>query len=492
MDILLTHAYYLYDDPKERAVMRPYPTLGLLYLSAYLKRVGFRVDVFDATFSSLQAFESYVGEHTSPIVGIYCNLITRPTALKLIRICKAQGALVVVGGPEPANYPDRYLDHGADVVVIGEGEHTLEELIPHLQDRGPREMTHIHGIVYREDGWIVRTPARAFIENLDDLPIPDREAIDLEAYIDVWRRHHGSGSVSLITSRGCPYTCSWCSHAVFGYSHRRRSPENVADEIELILDRYAPDMLWYADDVFTIKPSWFFKFARELEQRSIRIPFETISREDRLNEEIVRTLAEMGCRRIWIGSESGSQEVLDRMKRRTDAERVPEMVHLLQRHGIEAGMFIMLGYEGEEMEDLHQTVARLKQARPDVLLTTLAYPIKGTPYFEEVAPRIVPLRPWHQGSDRDLTVSGRRSRRFYAHATRWLVHEFELERERARPDTSAMKVAGHFVRAKAGRLGMWLSQHEREPGGGDGPSTADSSPMRSLPQGVGTANFEHT
>ena len=160
------------------------------------------------------------------------------------------------------------------------------------------------------------------------------------------------------------------------------------------------------------------------------MPFETISREDRLNEDVVRLLARMGCFRLWIGSESGSQHVLDAMQRRTDAGRVREMVHLLQRHGIEAGMFIMLGYEGEEVADIEATVEHLKLASPDQLLTTVAYPIKGTPYYDTVADRISPLRPWADGSDRDLTVLGRHSRRFYRHATRWMVNELASHRLR--------------------------------------------------------------
>lgn len=462
MDILLTHAYFLHEDAHERSVMRPYPTLGLLYVSSYLREHGFDVDVFDSTFSSRTEFEAYVRRHRPPVVGIYCNLITRPVALALIRTCKNVGALVVVGGPEPANYAERYLAHGADVVVIGEGEETMRELLPHLIEHGPSGMRGIDGIVYREDDELVRTPARRFIEDLDSLPFPDRESIDLDRYVDVWRRHHGRGSVSLITARGCPYTCKWCSHAVFGYSHRRRSPENVADEVEMIIDRYDPDMLWYADDVFTIKPSWFRAYAEELQRRSIRIPFETISREDRLNEDVVRTLAEMGCFRLWIGSESGSQRVLDRMKRRTDAERVPEMVHLLQRYGIEAGMFIMLGYEGESERDLLETVDRLKTASPDRLLTTLAYPIKGTPYYEEVEERVVPMKPWDEGSDRDLTVAGRRSRRYYAHANRWMINEYALHREQQQATPRVSALARHFMASKAGRAGMLLTRHERE------------------------------
>src|SRR5690606_10269359 len=432
MDVLLTHAYFLSEDPQEREVMRPYPPLGLLYISAYLKAHDFDVAVFDSTFRHRTEFERILQQDRPPVVGIYCNLITRPSALRLIHTARRYGARVVVGGPEPANYPARDLAPGADVVVIGEGEATMPELLPHLIESGLQQLHGIAGIAFKQGDEIIATPPRPFIQNLDALPFPDRAAIDLDLYLEAWRRHHGRGSVSLITARGCPYTCTWCSHSVFGYSHRPRSPQNVADEVEFILDRYRPDMLWYADDVFTIKPSWFRAYADELERRSIRIPFETISREDRIDEEVARRLAEMGCFRLWIGSESGSQSVLDRMKRRTNAARVPEVVQLLQRHGIEAGMFIMLGYEGETEADLRETVECLKRAMPDRLLTTLAYPIKGTPYYEEVADRVVALRSWSDGSDRDLTVAGRRSRRYFVHANRWVVNTWALHRERQR------------------------------------------------------------
>ncbi len=468
MDILLAHSYYLYEDPHERAVMKPYPPLGILYLSSHLKARGFDVKVFDTTFRQREEFAQVLAQERPPVVGIYATLMTRQNVLEMIRLCKAQGATVVLGGPEPANYAEEYLARGADVVVVGEGELTLEELLPHLARHGPRNMGHIKGIVYREeDGHIVRTPARPYIRDLDAQPFPDREAIDMAEYVRVWRQHHGRGSVSLITARGCPYTCTWCSHAVFGYSHRRRSPENVADELELIVETYRPDMVWYADDVFTIHRRWFFAYAEELKRRGLRVPFETISREDRLDEEVVRTLAEMGCFRLWVGSESGSQRVLDAMQRRTDAARVREMVRLLQRHGIEAGLFIMLGYEGETWEDIEATVAHLKAAPPDVFLTTVAYPIKGTPYYELVADRIIPLKPWDEGSDRDLTVAGRHSRRFYAFATRWMVGEVTAHRLRQRANGSwrdYARAARALASAKIGRLGMWLTRHEREGG----------------------------
>lgn len=462
MDILLTHGYFLYEDPHELKVMKPYPPLGILYISAYLKRAGYDVGVFDATFGSLAEFDATLERVRPPVVGIYTNLMTKFNVLKMIAACKRLGATVILGGPEPGSYAEEYLARGADVIVVGEGEAALAELLPRLAKHGPHRLDGIPGIAYRRaDGALARALPRPYLPDLDALPDPDRAAIDVDRYVETWRTHHGMGSVSLICARGCPYHCEWCSHAVYGHTHRRRSPQRVADEVEFLLARYKPDQLWYADDVFTIKHSWFFEYAGELKRRGLRVPFECISRADRLNEEVIDRLAEMGCYRLWIGSESGSQKVLDEMQRGVKVEQVQAMTHVLKRRGIQTGMFIMLGYEGEEVEDLAATVDHLKQSAPDTFLTTVAYPIKGTLYYQKVENRVLARADWDQRSDRQLTVKGRHSKRFYSFATRWMVNAVALHRERTNgvPVTRLAKNAANVV---VGRLGMLLTARERE------------------------------
>ena len=455
MDVLLSHGYFLQDDPVEQEVMKPYPPLGLLYLSSFLKGRGFSIDVFDSTFASPAEFEARVRDARPPIVGLSANLMTRARIVAMIRVCRSLGSWIVVGGPEPANYPDRYLECGADVVVDGEGEETLEELLRHRMEGRPGRLKDVSGIIFRQpDGQLVRTAPRPRIRDLDSFPLPDREALDQRRYVRVWRRRHGRGSVSIITSRGCPYTCTWCSHGVFGFSYRSRSPQNVADEVELIARTYQPDMLWYSDDVFTINRRWLFSYSRELQKRGLRIPFETISREDCLDAEVIQELARMGCFRLWIGAESGSQKILDRMQRRTRASRVVEMVRLLQDNGIQAGLFIMLGYEGEEKEDIEETLRFLKAASPDRFLTTVAYPIKGTPFFEGVEGRIPANSRWEESSDRNLDFEGRYSRGFYRLANRWIHNEMSLHREGQKERPSYFRMLKSFTASRAGRLGM--------------------------------------
>ncbi len=465
MDILLTHGYFLHEDPHEQQVMKPYPPLGILHLSSYLKRQGYAVGVFDATFSRLEDFTALIARERPSLVGIYTNLMTKFNVLKMIGLCQAQGVKVVLGGPEPPYYAQEYLDRGADVIVVGEGELTLAALIPHLARHGLHDLHQIQGIAYLDaDGCAVKTEPRPLIADLSAHPWADREAIDIPQYMRVWKEHHGRSSISVIQARGCPYTCTWCSHSVYGNTHRRRTPADAADELLWIKEQYNPDMIWYADDVFAINHRWFFEYHAELKKRGVRIPFECISRADRLNEDVVQAFADMGCFRVWNGSESGSQRILDLMQRKVQVADVQAKTHLLRRYGIETGMFIMLGYEGEEIRDLEETVEHLKRSNPDVFLTTVAYPIKGTPYYTEVENRVLSHKPWHDRSDRDLTVAGRRSRRFYSYATRWMVSEVALSKAQAN-GAPALKQIKLALNARIGRIGMEITKNDLERSG---------------------------
>jgi len=409
--------------------MKPYVPLGILYLCSHLRQKGFKVEVFDSTFSTYQDL-LFALEHTPPaVLGIYANLMTRPNVVKILKAAKATGWRTVVGGPEPGSYIREYLEAGADVVVVGEGELTLEELLPALREDSPAALHRVNGIAFRlPDGNIHVTPPRAQIANIDLQPWPAREAVDIDQYVQTWRAHHGQGSVSLITARGCAYRCRWCSHQVFGKTHRRRKPASVAQELEWLLARYTPDMAWFADDVFTIHHGWLYEYAALAKERGLLIPFECITRADRLNEKVVDTLAELRCFRVWIGSESGSQRILDAMERGVTVEQVQHAVALCKSRGIQTGMFLMWGYQGEELSDILATVDHVKRSDPDVFFTTVAYPIKGTPYFDEVAAQVLSSSPWEQGSDRDFRLRGRHSRRFFQFADELLRSEVELNR----------------------------------------------------------------
>jgi anaerobic magnesium-protoporphyrin IX monomethyl ester cyclase len=451
--ILLTHGYFLAEDEKERQIMKPYPPLGLLYLSAYLKSRGHSVEVYDSTFGTRPELLQKIRGNPGGLVGIYTNLITRRSVLQLVAAAREVDSTVILGGPESANYSAEYLHAGADVVVVGEGESTLAEVIASLPAMGPRRLQDVRGIVFKNDsGEVVHTAERAKISDLDTLPLPDREAIDHQKYLDAWRTHHGASSINLITARGCPYKCTWCSHAVYGYSHRRRSPAAVAAEVAWIVERYNPDQLWYADDVFTISHPWMQQYSAHLQQRGLHLPFETITRADRLqSEDAVIALRDLGCYRIWIGSESGSQRILDAMQRGVSVEQVRRAVRLAQKHGIRVGMFLMWGYEGEELADIAATVDHVKQSNPDVFFTTVSYPIKGTPYFDAVADKVRLPIPWAEATDRDYFIGGRYGRDYYRLADVWLRNEVEASRLAG---TDPSRAAGLLETARQARDAM--------------------------------------
>jgi radical SAM superfamily enzyme YgiQ (UPF0313 family) len=428
-DLLLTHGYFLYEDPKERQIMKPYVPLGILYICSHLRSKGFDVEVFDTTFSRPQDLIRHLQTEEPSVLGVYANLMTRKKVIEFVRIAREAGWKTVVGGPEPGAYVTEYLEAGADVVVLGEGELTMEELLPALRQNSNARLAEIRGIAFLgEGGQLIQTAPRPQIADLDAQPWPARDAIDAMRYVRTWREAHGKGSLSIITARGCPYRCKWCSHQVFGMTHRRRKPRAVVDEVEWLLSTYQPDMMWIADDVFTIHHGWLREYAAEMRRRTLRVPFECISRADRLNAEAADLLAELGCFRVWIGSESGSQKILDAMDRGVTVDQVQNSVALFKSRSIQTGMFLMWGYEGEELEDIEATIEHVKSSDPDIFFTTVAYPIKGTPYYKQVADSLVQLRPWGETSDREITLKGRRSARFYEFADHLLRDEVQLAR----------------------------------------------------------------
>ncbi|MBL7776105.1 MAG: radical SAM protein [Saprospiraceae bacterium] len=273
------------------------------------------------------------------------------------------------------------------------------------------------------DGSLHRTAPREKLRQLDELPLPNRQKIDLQLYLDAWKKAHGHSAVSVSTQRGCPYTCRWCSTAVYGQSYRRRSPQAVLDEVEWLQAHYDFDLVWFVDDVFTVSHNWLREFYQELQTRRVRLRFECITRADRLNPEMVELLRDCGCFRVWIGAESGSQRIIDAMDRRVEVGQVRAMIQAARQAGMQAGTFIMLGYPGETEDDIRETVRHLKISNPDLFTITVAYPIKGTGLYEEVEAHLAaPGRSWAETTDRDLDFPRSYPRPYYDYAVRWTVN----------------------------------------------------------------------
>jgi len=452
MQILLTHAYFLADDPREQIIMKPYVPLGILYISAWLERHHIEHAVLDSTFLTKEEQWQHLLDTRPEVVALYVNLMTRKNVVELIHRIRSASSLsdtrIILGGPEVRNNAAQFLQEGADHLVVGEGEVTFLELIRTLQNNG--DLLQVAGIQFRNAlGEVISTGEREKIKDLDTLPFPNRDRVDLHQYLNAWKTHHGKNAVSISTMRGCPYTCKWCSRAVYGLSYRRRSPEKVVQEMMHIREHYQPDTLWFVDDVFTISHKWLEAFADAVVQQNVVIPYECITRADRMNLQVIESLKRSGCYRVWIGAESGSQRIIDAMDRRVDVQQVQEMIRLSRAHGLEAGTFIMLGYPGEEEADIVATAQHLIAALPDQYTITTAYPIRGTELFAEVAPSITEEPAWAISSDRDIRFRRTYPESYYPYAVRYVVNSVEYAKTR-RPI--------HKFKALAARSAMWFTR----------------------------------
>lgn len=427
MKIVFTHGYFIAEDAKEQAIMRPYVPLGILYISAWLEQHGYDNEVFDSTFSSFEAQKAFILEQKPKVLALYTNLMTKLNVLRTIQFVKSEPELVhtkiILGGPEVRNHVTNFLKHGADYIVLGEGEETTLELVKFLDSKVDLSLEQIAGIAYQVNGEVKMNTEREKLKDLDTLPIPNRKKVNMQLYFDAWKQKHGTNAISINTMRGCPYSCKWCSRAVYGQSYRRRSPAHVVDEIQQIQKNYQVDTIWFVDDVFTVSHKWLKGFREELEKRNVQIKYECITRADRMNEEVIEELKASGCFRVWIGAESGSQKIIDLMDRRVDVMQVRNMIKQSQEKGIQAGTFIMLGYPGETEQDIEETVLHLKESNPDIFTITVAYPIKGTPLYTEVENQFIKDLPWETSTDRDIDFKRTYSRTYYNFAVSYVVNE---------------------------------------------------------------------
>ena len=457
MKILLTHGYFLAEDPKEQLIMRPYPPLGILYISSYLEANGFANDVYDSTFSNLTALKTYIEETKPGIIGIYTNLMTKLNVLKIIQFLKSDTSLqnikIILGGPEVRNHKEKFLAYGADIIVFGEGEDTMLDLVKAWSSGVEPNLHNMQGIAFKDKEGIIIMPDRVLIRDINQLAFPNRKKINLQLYFDAWKQKHGFSMVNVNTMRGCPYSCKWCSRAVYGGSYRRRSAALVVDEIQWLQQNYQFDMIWFVDDVFTINHKWLKEFAAEIEKRKVAVSYEIITRSDRVNEEVLQLLKQSGCFRVWIGAESGSQKVIDAMDRRVKVEQVRETIKMVKAYGMEAGTFIMLGYPGEEEADIKETLHHLKYSNPDYYTITVAYPIKGTPLYSEVENIFTEELPWESSTDRDIDFKRRYKRSYYTQAIKWIDNEMLYKQKNKNLGSILIKLKSMKARSM-----MWLNK----------------------------------
>jgi radical SAM superfamily enzyme YgiQ (UPF0313 family) len=368
-----------------------YPPLGLLYLASFLTSRGFRVKVIDGTFQDFETILETLPSYSSSIIGVTANLITANRALQLVRYASDHGMSVIAGGPDPALRPDVYFEAGADAVFPGEGEEALLDYIRQKSQSSGTDPQSIPGVRLSAHR---NTEPRPFIDDIDQLPFPDLTLIDIPAYLEFGRKYRNRSSLSILSARGCPFKCTWCAKPIFGNSYRMRSSDSFVEELESIVSTYKPDRIRILDDVFTLNRKRTVLIVQEIIRRKIPVEFECLARIDCLDEELLTLLKKAGCVRIWCGIESGSQFILDRMKKGVKVEQSRQVAHMIHDAGIELACYVMLGYPGERAEHVAETISLLDDIRPDRLSVSIAYPLPGTEFYDDVRDRIATAAPW--------------------------------------------------------------------------------------------------
>ena len=259
-----------------------------------------------------------------------------------------------------------------------------------------------------------RTPRRPDIKDLDALPFPAWDLVDIAKYRKIWLERHGYFSMNMVTTRGCPFHCNWCAKPIWGQRYHSRSPENVVAEMKWLKETYQPDHIWFADDIFGLKPGWLRRFGELVEQGDARIPFKCLSRADLLcRPGEVDALRRAGAQTVWMGAESGSQKILDAMDKGTRIEQIHEAARLLKEAGIRACFFLQFGYPGETRADIEKTLQIVRDADPYDIGVSVSYPMPGTKFFEAVRAQLGDKQNWQDSSDLAMLYHGTYSTGFY-------------------------------------------------------------------------------
>lgn len=439
--VVLGHSYFLRFDPKLWAAMQPYPPLGTLYAASFLRERGYDVVLCDTMLAeSEDEWTAALGRHRPRFAVLFednfnylskmCLLRMREAALTMIGTAHRLGCTVIAGGADASDHPEHYLAAGADFVLLGEGEATLAELLDSLTGPSATRPEHILGLAFVDGaGAVTQTARRPVLRDLDAVPFPAWDLVDLDRYREAWLPRHGSFSVNMVTTRGCPYHCNWCAKPIWGQRYNSRSPENVVAEMQWLHETVRPDHVSFVDDIFGLKPGWLQSFADRLDAAGFQIPFRCLSRADLLHRDgEVEALYRAGGRMVWIGAESGSQRILDAMDKGTTVEQIRGATRRLRQAGLQVGFFLQFGYPGETRADIEQTLSMVRECEPDDVGVSVSYPLPGTRFFESVREQLGAKQNWVDSGDLAMMYRGPFTTAFYRQLHTVVHTEFRARR----------------------------------------------------------------
>ncbi|HTH82460.1 MAG TPA: radical SAM protein [Mucilaginibacter sp.] len=424
-NILFSHSYFLRFDPKQWALGQPYAPLGTIYAAALMRENGYKVSLFDTMFVADPAEAEIAIDDARPdYFVIYddgfnyltkmCLTNMREAAFAMCKMAKVRGCTVIVSSSDSTDRYEEYLKEGADFVIIGEAEHTLLELIDHLK-AGGSDYTTIRGLAFRNnENKVYKTLARPVLKELDTLPLPAWDLVDLEPYRESWLKNAGYFSINMSTTRGCPFKCNWCAKPIYGNRYNSRSPENVIKELKLLKDKYPIDHIWFCDDIFGLKPGWVMEFAQLIQQENLRTRFKIQSRADLLvHDELVEALAASGCENVWIGAESGSQKILDAMDKGITVEQIHIATKAMKKADIKPSFFIQFGYPGEDKADIAKTIKMINELLPFEIGISVSYPLPGTVFYDRVKADLKKKTNWTDSDEMALMFNNKFPASYY-------------------------------------------------------------------------------
>jgi anaerobic magnesium-protoporphyrin IX monomethyl ester cyclase len=384
---------YPYFRPHADSSIFRFPPLGLGYIAAFLKQQGISVEIVDCTFLKQKEALKKIIASKPRIIGIQSMYSMKEKSLEIAKLLRKHCELLVVGGALPTIEPEKFLED-FDVIVLGEGEETMLELTQKFVDGD--DFSGVKGIIYhdRDSGEVRRTAKRELKKDLNYFPNPARELFDNKSYKEYYSKNFGYTTTPIMTSRGCPFSCDFCSQPIFGNVFRARDASKVADEIEQAA-ALGYSRIWFGDDCFTLDHRRLVKICDEIIKRQIKIGWECLSRVDTLDDATVEKMKQAGCLRMFFGIESGNDQILVIMNKHITTEQAYRAVQLCKKNGIKAGAFFILGYPGENEKTILNTVKFASSLPLDYLSFTLPYPIPGTPLFERLTSNLV-LEEWEE------------------------------------------------------------------------------------------------
>ncbi|MEJ2194107.1 MAG: radical SAM protein [Ignavibacteriaceae bacterium] len=431
--VLFTHSYFYKFDTKQLKAKQPYPPLATLYAASYIRKNGFEVSLFDTNLkSSPDEIIPVLDKDNPDYIVIYddgfnyltkmCLTNMREAAFRLSKLGKEKGCTVIVSSSDSTDHYEKYLDNGSDYVLLGEAELTLGELLSNLEVN-TYDLHHIHGLVYRNNHETINTGKREILKNLDSLPLPAWDLVNIDSYKKIWMENHGFFSLNIATTRGCPFRCNWCAKPIYGNRYNTRSPQEVVNEIEYLIKNYQVDHFWMSDDIFGLKPGWVQTFRDIVRDRKLIFKYKIQSRVDLLlQEDTIDALAESGADTVWVGAESGSQKILNAMDKGTTIEQIYKATNLLKSKNIKTAFFLQFGYLGETKEDIRNTIDMLLDLMPDDVGISISYPLPGTLFYDNVKDELKTKANWSDSDDLALMFRNNFSPKYYKKLHRY-VHK---------------------------------------------------------------------